>query len=68
MLLEKAFGESQKLTSHDQDAFTALIIEEMIAERTFDDAFASNQDQLASLADEALAEVKAGKAKPLQFN
>ena len=68
MLLEKAFDEAKKLSSNDQDALAAIIMEEMIAERKWDDAFARSEDKLASLADEALNEMHEGKTKPLAFN
>ena len=68
MLLEKAFSEAQKLEAHDQDMLASIILEEMLAERTWDDAFARSQNQLEKLGDEALAETKSGKAKPLHFN
>ncbi len=68
MLLEKAFTEAQKLEAHDQDVLASIIMEEMLAERKWDDAFALTQNQLETLADEAIAELKSGKAKPLHFN
>ena len=68
MLLEKAFSEAQKLEARDQDMLASIIIEEMLAERKWDEAFARTQNQLEILADEALAESKGGKAKPLHFN
>jgi hypothetical protein len=68
MLLEKAFSEAQKLEAHEQDVLASIIMDEMLAERKWDDAFARTQSQLEILADEALAELKSGKAKPLQFN
>src|SRR5207244_1685472 len=54
MLLEKAFGEAQKLDPPDQDALAAIIMEEMLAEHKWEDAFARSQDKLSFLADEAL--------------
>ena len=67
-LLEKAFTEIQKLPDHDQDVIASLILEEMLAERKWDEAFAKSQDQLALLADEALTEYRQGKAKPLKLS
>jgi hypothetical protein len=68
MLLEKAFSEAQKLEARDQDVLASIIMEEMLAERNWDEAFARTQNQLETLADEALTETKSGKAKPLRFN
>lgn len=66
-LLEKAFGEARKLDPQAQDMLASVIIDEMLAEREWDDAFARTQSQLERLADEALAESKNGGAKPLSF-
>ena len=63
MLLEKAFSEAQKLEARDQDVLASIIMEEMLAERKWDEAFALTQNQLGTLADEALAELKSGKAE-----
>ena len=60
--------EVQKLPDRDQNAIASLIFEEMLDERKWDEAFANSQDQLAKLADEALAEYKNGTATPLTFN
>ena len=68
MLLEKAFSEAQKLDASGQDALASIIMEEMLAERKWDEAFARTQSQLSTLADEALAESRKGKAMPLNFN
>ena len=67
-LLEQAFTEAKKLTEQDQNVLAAIIIEEMLAERRWDDAFASSPTQLSKLADEALAAHTQGNTKPLQFN
>ncbi len=67
-LLERAIGEANKLPERDQDALAALILEEMIAERKWSEAFAKSQDQLERLADEALQELHQGLATPLKFD
>ena len=67
-LLEKAFAEAAKLPDDEQDTFAALMLEELHAEQRWDDAFARSQDVLAQMADEALAEHRAGKTKPLNVN
>jgi hypothetical protein len=68
MLLEKAFSEAKKLGNREQDTLAAIIMEEMLAERKWEDTFNRTQDQLSSLADEALKETHEGKARPLSFN
>ena len=65
--LEQAFGEARKLDPQAQDVLASIIIDEMLAERKWDEAFAKTQDQLEGLADEALVEAKNGKVKPLSF-
>jgi hypothetical protein len=58
-LLEKAFAEASKLPPEEQEALAAWILEELASERRWDKAFASSQDALARLADEAIQERKA---------
>jgi hypothetical protein len=67
-LLEKAFTEAQKLPDRDQDVIASLILEELLDERKWDEAFANSQDQLSRLADEAIAEHRASKTTPLKFS
>jgi hypothetical protein len=66
-ILEKAFSEAQKLSEHEQDTLGAIILEEMLDELRWNEAFAKSQDVLAILADEAIAEFRAGKTTPLKF-
>jgi len=60
-LMERALAEINKLPAQEQDALAAWILEELASERRWMDAFAASQDVLAELADEALAEHRAGK-------
>lgn len=62
-LLEKAFAEVSKLPELEQDVFSRWILEEVASEKRWDMAFANSQDLLSRLADEALAEHRAGKTK-----
>ncbi len=64
-LLEKAFNEASKLSSQEQDALAAIIIDELIAERRWEQAFDKSPDLLEKLANEALEEYHAGKTLPL---
>jgi hypothetical protein len=64
-LLEKALQEVAKLPASDQDAVATILLEELASEQRWADAFVNSQDQLAKLAEEALAEYKTGRTKPL---
>jgi len=64
-LLQKAFTEASKLPESEQDTFAHWILEELASERRWDKAFANSQDLLSRLADEALAEHRAGKTELL---
>ena len=63
-LLKKVFEEAAKLPEAEQDAFAALMLEELISEQRWASAFANSQDKLAKLADEALQEARQGKTRP----
>lgn len=65
LLLEKALSEVAKLPPSEQDALAAILLEELASEQKWSDLFAKSQDTLARLAEEALAEHRAGKTKPL---
>jgi len=64
-LLEKALKEVQKLPEAEQDAVAAILLDELASEQRWAESFAKSQDKLAKLANEALAEYKAGLTKPL---
>ncbi len=64
-LLEKAFAEVSKLPQQEQDAFATWILEELASERRWEETFANSADALAQLADEALAEFRAGRTQVL---
>jgi len=59
--LERAFTKASQLPAEDQDTIAALILKEIEAEQRWDEAFESSQDVLSKLADEALAEHRAGR-------
>jgi hypothetical protein len=61
--LSRAFELASKLPERDQDALGALLLEEMQSEKKWSKLFAASQDELAKLADNALAHHKAGKTK-----
>lgn len=64
-LMIKAIEEINKLPEQEQEAFAAWILEELASERKWAERFANSQDLLAQMADEALAEHRAGKTLPL---
>ena len=65
-LLEKAFAEASKLPQEAQDMLARMLLDNLLAEEKWDDAFAKSQDKLAQLADEALNEYRDGKTKALE--
>jgi len=67
-LLEKAFAEAQKLPPDEQEALAQWILDELMSERRWTEAFESSQDALAKLADEALSEHRAGRTRPLNLD
>jgi hypothetical protein len=64
-LLQKAFDEAAKLPREEQDALASWVLDELASEARWTDAFAKSQDKLARLAEEARAEFRQGKTKPL---
>lgn len=64
-LLRKAFREASKLPEDQQDALAAIVLEELHQERRWDGALEETPEQLAKLAEEALAEHRAGRTRPL---
>jgi len=70
-MLEKAFRAASKLPPKVQDVLGVRILEDLRIfedEARWDAAFARSQEQLGRWADEALAEIKAGKTTPLHFS
>ena len=64
-LLERAFQRAQELPQADQDVVASLILEEIESERGWQERFDSSQDLLAELAQEALDDLHAGRAREL---
>lgn len=63
--LQDAFREAEKLPEAEQDQLAAAIRAEIEAERAWEARLAASGDALAALADEALAEHRAGRTLPL---
>ena len=64
-LLERAFAEAGKLSSAEQDLLASRLMAELADEDAFDHAIAASADKLAALANEALAEHRAGQTQEL---
>jgi hypothetical protein len=64
-LLQRAIEEAQKLPGPAQDSIAALILEQIAADRAWDESFARSPDQLARLAQKAREDVAAGCVRPL---
>ena len=66
-LLKRAFAAASKLPDPEQDAFASLLLAELDSERRWAEAFATSQDQLSVLADEALREFADGVTQPMDL-
>ena len=66
-LLQKAFERAAELPEEEQDRFALFLMAELESERQWVELFArpESEDLLESLADEALAEHRAGRTRPL---
>ena len=64
-LLQRAFDEASKLPDGEQDALGRILREELASERRWEELFAGSEDLLAELADQALAEHRAGRTEKL---
>jgi hypothetical protein len=65
-LLEKAFAEAAHLPEEEQDLLARILLEDLAAEEKWDEAFERSHDELAALADEALAGFEQGDTRPLE--
>jgi len=66
-ILDEAFKAAQKLPAAEQAALGAIILDEIADEARWAKTFATTQDVLAKLADEALEELQAGRVTALEF-
>lgn len=64
-LLKKAFEAVSGLPPERQNELAMMILAEIEDEKQWDEAFAGSQDKLAAMADEAIAEHRAGKTRPI---
>jgi hypothetical protein len=66
-LLEHAVAELSRLPDDKQEAVASLIMEELAAERGWDERFAGSENKLAELARQAKSRHAAGDTTPLAF-
>jgi len=64
-LLEQAFAEAAKLPAQEQEALAAWLMEELKSDRRWSQLLESSADVLDQLADEALADFRAGRTEVL---
>jgi hypothetical protein len=62
-MLNRALAEVRKLSVPEQDAIASLILDELADEHRWQESFAQSQVQLAQLAAQARAEIRAGKVR-----
>ncbi len=69
-LMEQAIQRARQLPERDQEALAAIILQEIEAEERWDELFSrpESADLLARMADEALAETRAGRARKLDID
>ena len=67
-LLEKAFENASKLPQTEQNALARWLLEEIGAERKWDQTFAESEDVLGRLADEAVRARRQRKTRPLDIH
>lgn len=67
-LLGKALKELAKLPDSEQEALAKWLLAELESERRWDRAYAETEEELAKLADEALAEYRQGGTEDLAPN
>ncbi|CAI4033372.1 hypothetical protein DNFV4_03808 [Nitrospira tepida] len=64
-LLQKAFEEASKLPENEQDTLGRILLDELSSERRWEELFAGSHDLLAELAEQAVAEHRAGRTEKL---
>jgi len=64
-LLETAFEKASELSDIEQNRFAKFFIEEIHAEKKWDNLFSESEDMLTQMADKALDEYKNSETTPL---
>jgi len=60
-LLEEAIHQVRQLPQDEQDTIASLILAELADEERWNAAFANSQDQLAGIAENVRARIRAGR-------
>ncbi len=63
--LEEVFRQVSQLPEAEQDALAEAIRAEIVTEKEWESSFAGSPDVLERLADEAIADHRAGRTKPV---
>jgi hypothetical protein len=66
-LLERAIAELARRPEDEQETIASLILEEMVAERGWEERFGRSEDKLAELARRAREQHAHGETTPLTF-
>lgn len=64
-LLQQAFAAASRLPADEQDALARALLHDLASEAVIDERISSTPDSLARLADEAIAEYRAGRTESL---
>jgi len=64
--LEQAFREASKLPEQEQNALAEAIRNEVMGDQDWERSFAASPDALEKLADEAIAEHRAGRTQAVK--
>jgi hypothetical protein len=69
-LMDQAFQKARQLPESEQEVIASIILQEIESEQKWAELFArpESADLLTRLADEALAEARAGRARKLDVN
>jgi hypothetical protein len=63
--LQEAFRQASALPEEQQEVLAAIVLEEIAAEKQWQETFAASQDVLANMANEALEEHRRGETEDL---
>jgi hypothetical protein len=64
-LLDEAYAAAKKLPEDEQEMIGAVLLEEIDADRRWEELFAKPSDVIERMADEALEEYRLGRTLPL---
>jgi hypothetical protein len=69
-LMDQAFQKAKQLSESEQEAIASMILQEIESEDRWAELFTrpGSADLLSRMADEALAEARAGRARRLDVN